>query len=202
MHCSLTLTRTRLKGLFRERRHERELVDLPTVPVERCPRPSNYSGAGAALVVLPLSFRPACLASRFTCRHSARDFSSLALHACLAARAAARSSRRSLRRFMPCVCADAGVMPASTTTAAKTPTPLQKLILRCIRFSFGCSDSSFSSSLSKKQNRHSYNLLRGVRIKLSGCKKRGALCFRELRGANPQTGPLSGLRTDVGLMNS
>jgi hypothetical protein len=41
------------------------------------------------------------------------------------------------RRSMPFVCANAGTMPASITTAARIPTPLQNLVFRCIRFFFG-----------------------------------------------------------------
>ena len=126
-------------------RAEREGCILPSsgnVPVGRCPPAPLYCGEGAALALLPAPFRPACLTSRFICRQSARVFSSPALQACFADRDAARLSRRWSRRDMPFVCADAGAMPASTTTVARTPRLLQNLIFRRMRFSFWCSDRS------------------------------------------------------------
>lgn len=101
------------------------------------PRSDHYCagcGMDAAFALLPSLFRPASLTARFICRQSARVFSSSALHVCFPALAAPQLPRRSSRRFMPFVCADAGAMPASTMTVVRTPTPLQDLIFRSMRF--------------------------------------------------------------------
>jgi hypothetical protein len=112
------------------------------VPVGRRRRSGRHgagfvAGAGLAVPPPPPCCAPWCLVVRFTCRHSARVFSSPALHACFAARPPARLSRRSSRRSMPCVCAYAGATTASITMAAHTPTPRRKLATGRMLFSCG-----------------------------------------------------------------
>ena len=128
--------------------HDRELVDLrvgaasrsaaaPLGPLWRRLLRGGAAAAGAAPAAGAAAAALPCFTLCFTCRHSARVFSSPALHACFAARPAERSSRRSSRRSIPCVWAYAGTTPASATTAAKTPTPLRRLIIGRMLFSFG-----------------------------------------------------------------
>lgn len=71
--------------------------------------------------VLPC--RTDCLVSRFPRRHSARVFSSPALHACF-------TSRAPERRSMPCVCAYVGTTQASVMPAANAQAAPRNAILR------------------------------------------------------------------------
>src|SRR5437762_5374617 len=146
------------------------------------------SGLGAGAWLVP------CLVSRFTCRHSARVFSSPALHACFAARPPARLSRRSSRRSMPCVWAYAGATPASIRTAAKTPRPRRKLISRCmlpplVRRSFGRQTLEQEQTLEQQAGPPcSIGSLREVRS-FPPMRERRGLRFRELRSEDPEGGP-------------
>ena len=121
------------------------------------PRSGRYGAGGAAGAALP------CFVSRLACRHSARVFSSPALHACFAARPAARLSRRSSRRSIPCVWAYTGTAPASATTAAKTPTPLRRLMVGRMLFSFGAAIVSVGRPSSKKKTRGAVPIHRAMR---------------------------------------
>jgi len=169
--CEIVATRARLQCVGRR-------------PGRLPPHSGRYfvaGAAGAAGAAVP------CFALCFTCRHSARVFSSPALHACFAARPALRSSRRSSRRSMPCVWPYTGTAPASATSAAKTPTPLRRFIIGRMLFSFRAAVLILvARSLSKKQTRSAVPVHRAMCEYSPVLRESASL---QLRSSNSQGGP-------------
>src|SRR5262249_44385973 len=88
---------------------------------------THCAGCSCGASVVP-PCRALCLYDRFIWRHSARVFSSPALHACFVARAPCRILRRSLRRSMPCVWADTGTVLSNIRPAANAAAALAREI--------------------------------------------------------------------------